>query len=42
MTTHLLPVRLNQPTNDELHPLVYRSIIGLTIWFVCVGVVQSR
>ncbi|MGE5164251.1 MAG: hypothetical protein ACM3IH_09535 [Sphingobacteriales bacterium] len=34
MTTHLLPVRLNQPTNDELHPLVYRSIIGLTIWLV--------
>lgn len=34
MTTHLLPVRLNQPTNDEQHPLVYRSIIGLTIWLV--------
>jgi hypothetical protein len=34
MTTHLLPVRLNQPTNDELHALVYRSIIGLTIWLV--------
>lgn len=34
MTTDLLPVRLNQPTNDELHPLVYRSIIGLTIWLV--------
>ena len=43
MTTHLLPVRLNQPTNDELHPLVYRSIIGLTIWFVLsVWVLFSR
>jgi hypothetical protein len=34
MTAHLLPVRHNRPTNDELHPLIYRSIIGLTIWFV--------
>ncbi|HEY6025135.1 MAG TPA: hypothetical protein VIV34_13270 [Pseudolabrys sp.] len=34
MTTHPLPVRHNRPTNDELHPLVYRSIIGLTIWLV--------
>jgi hypothetical protein len=34
MTTHFLPVPLNRPTNDELHPLVYRSIIGLTIWLV--------
>lgn len=34
MTTHPLPVRHNQPTNDELHPLVYRSIIGLTIWLM--------
>ena len=43
MTTHLLPVRLNRPTNDELHPLVYRSIIGLTIWLVLsVWVLFSR
>ena len=43
MTTHLLPVRLNQPTNDELHALVYRSIVGLTIWLVLsVWVLFSR
>jgi hypothetical protein len=31
MTAHLpVPVR----PNDELHPLVYRAMIGLTIWFV--------
>ena len=30
-------------TNDELHPLVYRSIIGLTIWLVLsVWVLFSR
>jgi hypothetical protein len=34
MTTRLLPVRHNRPANDELHPLIYRSIIGLTIWLV--------
>ncbi len=34
MTTQSLPVRHNRPTNDELHPVVYRSIIGLTIWMV--------
>jgi len=32
MTTRL-PVRYNL-TNDELHAVVYRSIIGLTIWLV--------
>ena len=32
MTAHL-PVRHNR-ANDELHPLIYRAIIGLTIWFV--------
>jgi hypothetical protein len=31
--TNRLPVRHNQ-TTDELHPVVYRSIIGLTIWLV--------
>lgn len=34
MTRHPLPARHNQPTNDELHPLVYRSMIGLTLWLV--------
>ena len=34
MTAHRLPVQQNRPTNDEVHPLVYRSIIGLTIWLV--------
>jgi hypothetical protein len=32
MNTH--PVRHNRPVNDELHPLVYKTIIGLTIWLV--------
>ena len=32
MTAHL-PARDNRP-NDELHPLIYQSLIGLTIWFV--------
>ena len=32
MATYPLPVR--RPSNDELHPLVYRSIIGLTIWLL--------
>ncbi len=34
MSTYPVPVRRNRPTNDELHPLVYRTIIGLTIWLV--------
>jgi hypothetical protein len=33
MTTRL-PTRYNPSTNDELHPVVYRSIVGLTIWLV--------
>ena len=32
MTAHL-PVRDNRP-NDELHPVIYQSLIGLTIWLV--------
>jgi hypothetical protein len=24
----------NRPVNDELHPLVYKTMIGLTIWLV--------
>jgi hypothetical protein len=33
MATYPLPVHLNRRTN-ELHPLVYRAMIGLTIWLV--------
>lgn len=33
MTTPL-PVQRNRMIDDELHPVVYRSIIGLTIWLV--------
>jgi hypothetical protein len=38
MTTRL-PVPYNR-TNDELHPVVYRSIIGLAIWLVTQGTVE--
>jgi Mn2+/Fe2+ NRAMP family transporter len=34
MTTHSHPLRHNQPVNDGLHPLVYKSLVGLAIWFV--------
>ncbi|MGB6351845.1 MAG: hypothetical protein WBG10_17650 [Pseudolabrys sp.] len=34
MTAHRLPGKHDRLSNDELHPLVYRSIIGLTIWLV--------
>ena len=34
MTTHAQPVQHNRPLHDGLHPFVYRSIIGLTIWLV--------
>lgn len=41
MAAHL-PVRHNRPI-DELHPLIYRAIIGLTIWLVLsVWVLFSR
>jgi hypothetical protein len=33
MATYPLPVHLNRRTN-ELHPVVYRAMIGLTIWLV--------
>ena len=34
MTAHLsAPARDNRP-NEELHPLIYQSIVGLTIWLV--------
>jgi hypothetical protein len=33
MATYPLPVPHNRRTN-ELHPLVYRAMIGLTIWLV--------
>ena len=32
MTTH--PIRPNAPVHDELHPLVYRTLVGLTVWLV--------
>ncbi len=32
MTSH--PIRHNRPTNDELHPFVYQSLIALTLWLV--------
>jgi len=43
MTAHLpVPVRHNRP-NDELHPLIYQSIVGLTIWLLLsVWVLFSR
>ena len=34
MTTHAHPAQYNRPVHDGLHPLVYRSMIGLTIWLV--------
>ena len=34
MVTKSLPVRYNRPANDELHPWIYRAIVGLTIWLV--------
>jgi len=41
MATYL-PVRHNRPI-DELHPLIYRAIIGLAIWLVLsVWVLFSR
>ncbi len=32
MGTH--PIRDNAPVHDELHPLVYRTMVGLTAWLV--------
>lgn len=32
MNTHPSPP--DQPIHDELHPLVYRAMVGLTIWLV--------
>ena len=34
MATQSRLVRHNRPTNDELHPWIYRAIVGLTIWLV--------
>ena len=34
MTTHAHPAQYNRPIHDGLHPLVYRSIVALTIWLV--------
>ena len=42
MATYPLPVHPDRRTN-ELHPLVYRAMIGLTIWLVLsVWVLFSR
>jgi hypothetical protein len=32
MTDHAQ--RHNQPIHDELHPLVYKTMVGLTVWLV--------
>ncbi len=43
MTIYPLPILHNRPSNDELHPVAYRSIIELTIWLVLsVWVLFSR
>jgi len=34
MAAYPLPARHNRPINDELHPIVYRAMIGLTVWLV--------
>jgi hypothetical protein len=34
MTTHVHPVRYSRLVQDGLHPFVYRSMIGLTLWLV--------
>jgi hypothetical protein len=28
------PLRHNAPIHDELHPIVYRTMVGLTVWLV--------
>ena len=43
MASELVPISHNRPTNDELHPVIYRSMIGLTVWLVLsVWVLFSR
>ena len=43
MTKYPVPVRHAMPANDTLHPLIYRAIIGLTVWLVLsVWVLFSR
>jgi hypothetical protein len=32
MSTH--PIRHNAPVYNQLHPFVYRSMVGLTLWLV--------
>src|ERR1041385_1633631 len=34
MTTRSHPLRHNRPVNDGLHPLVYKVLVGLALWFV--------
>jgi hypothetical protein len=43
MATHPLPARRNWARTDELHPRIYASVVGLTIWLVLsVWVLFSR
>lgn len=32
MTTH--PLHHDHPVHDDLHPLIYKTMVGLTIWLV--------
>jgi len=34
LTTHPLPARRNWARTDELHPRIYATVVGLTIWLV--------
>jgi Na+/glutamate symporter len=34
MTTHAHRIRRHRSIHDGLHPLVYRTLIGLTVWLV--------
>jgi hypothetical protein len=43
MAAHLLPVKENRPQTDELHPRIYTTVVGLTLWLVLsVWVLFSR
>lgn len=43
MATHPLPARHNWARTDELHPRIYATVVGLTIWLVLsVWVLFSR
>ena len=34
MNTRTHPIHHNRPIHDAVHPAVYRTIVGLTTWFV--------